>query len=175
MQKDWHRPVFFVHKHVKNYPNQLKYTVCIFPIFIKTTMMSDRSQDLLAIRPLIPSAKLSEHMSDEERFQNTTLRPIIKLQNDLLLAAFGNYIGKHKNRFYELSLPKRLEYLENAVQKDIKFRNALKGMILGQCTVAEYTHYIQNSSALNKRMMRMVVKRLKDQIQYFEQPMLRAL
>ncbi len=136
--------------------------------------MSDRSQDLLAIRPLIPSAKISEHMSKEEHFQNATLRPIIKLQNNLLLAAFGNYIGKHKNRFYELNVTKRLEYLENAVQKDIKFRNALKGMILGQCTLEEYTRYTQNSSALNKRMMHMVIKRLKDQIQYFEQPMLAA-
>ncbi len=133
--------------------------------------MSDRSQDLLALRPLIPSAKLSDHMSNEERFQNTTLRPIIKLQNDMLLAAFANYIGKHKNRFYELPLPKRFTYIENAIQKDIKFRNALKGMILGQCTLEEYKQYIQNSSALNKRMMGMVVKRLKDQIQFFEQPM----
>ncbi len=107
-------------------------------------------------------------MSSDEYFQNASLRPIIKMQNDLILAVFANYITKHKNRFYELSLPKRMEYIENAVQKDIKFRNALKGMIIGQFTVEEYTTYIQNSSALNKRMMHMVIKRIKDQIQLFE-------
>ena len=128
----------------------------------------DRSQKLSAIRPLVPSAKILPNMSEEERFQNETLRPILKLQNDLLLASFQNYIKKGKNKFYELTLQKRMDFIINAIQKDIKFRNSLKGMIIGQFTVEEYENYIQNSSALNKRMMNMVIKRLQDQIQYFD-------
>ena len=130
--------------------------------------MSNRSQGLLQIRPQIISAKVNPNMSFDEQFQNRTLRPIIKLQNELLLAVFQNYITKHKNRFYELSLENRLVYLENAIQKDIKFRNSLKGIIIGQLTVEEYAIYIKNSSALNKRMMHMVIERLKNQIQVFE-------
>lgn len=130
--------------------------------------MNDRSQKLLQIRPEIPSAKILPNMSDEERFQNETLRPVIKLQNGLLLASFQNYIVKGKNSFYILSLENRLNYILNAIQKDIKFRNSLKGMIIGQFTLEEYEAYIKNSSALNKRMMNMVIKRLQDQIQYFE-------
>ena len=106
-------------------------------------------------------------MSSDEYFQNATLRPIIKFQNELLLAAFKNYITKHKGGFYELSMEKRMEYIENSIQKDIKFRNALKGMIIGQFTAEEYGNYIKNSSALNKRMMNMVIERLKDQMQLF--------
>ncbi len=97
--------------------------------------MNQRSQNLLAIRPQIPSAKVNDTMSTEEQFQNVTLRPVLKLQNFLLIAAFKNYIAKHKNAFYELSVEKRMMYIENAVQKDIKFRNALKGMLIGQFTV----------------------------------------
>ncbi|UWX53615.1 glyoxalase [Maribacter litopenaei] len=134
--------------------------------------MNDRSQKLLQIRPEIPSAKILPNMSDDERFQNETLRPIIKLQNDLLLASFQNYIVKGKNSFYSLSLENRLNYIMNAIQKDIKFRNSLKGMVIGQFTVEEYTVYIKNSSALNKRMMNMVIKRLQDQLQYFDQEVL---
>ena len=52
--------------------------------------------------------------------------------------------------------------------KDIKFRNSLKGIIIGQFTINEYGLYIENSSSLNKRMMSMVIERLKDQIQFFE-------
>ncbi|WP_394333594.1 glyoxalase [Maribacter ulvicola] len=130
--------------------------------------MMDRTQKLQSIRPLIASAKIMRNMSDDERFQNQTLRPILKLQNDLLLASYQNYITKMKNSFYELKLDKRIGYIANSIQKDIKFRNALKGMIIGQFTVDEYEVYIQNSSALNKRMMNMVVKRIQDQIQYFE-------
>lgn len=134
--------------------------------------MNDRSQKLLQIRPEIPSAKILPDMSDEERFQNATLRPIIKLQNDLLLASFQNYIVKGKNSFYNLDLENRLNFILNAIQKDVKFRNSLKGMIIGQFTLEEYEGYIKNSSALNKRMMNMVIKRLQDQIQYFEDKVL---
>jgi hypothetical protein len=134
--------------------------------------MNDRSNDLLRFRPEIPSARVTDNMSEEERFQNQTLRPIIKFQNTLLLAAFGNYISKHKNGFHELGLAKRMDFIENAIQKDIKFRNSLKGMIIGQFTIEEYEGYINNSSALNKRMMNMVIERLKDQIQVFEAVML---
>ena len=134
--------------------------------------MNDRSPDLLSLRPEIPSARVNPNTTNEERFQNQTLRPIIKFQNPLLIAAFKNYVRKHKNSYYELDLERRLEYIENAIQKDIKFRNSLKGMIIGQFTIEEYQDYITNSSALNKRMMNMVINRIKDQVQLFEMPAL---
>lgn len=70
--------------------------------------------------------------------------------------------------YFTLALEKRLLYIENAIQKDIKFRNALKGMIIGQFTVDEYLIYIEDSSAINKRMMNLVVESLKDQVQLIE-------
>jgi len=133
--------------------------------------MNSREMNLKELRPEIPSAKISDNMSSEERFQNETLRPVAKLQNDLLLAVFRNYIAKHKNKFYELKLEKRFEYIENAVQKDIKFRNSLKGIIIGQFTLEEYDRYIKNSSALNKRMMNLVKERIQSNIQLLENNM----
>ena len=131
--------------------------------------MNDRSDSLLRVRPEIKTTQINVMMSNDERFQNETLRPIIKFQNLLLIEVFKNYIKKHKNAFYALSLEKRLEYIEKSIQKDIKFRNSLKGIIIGQFTLEEYSIYIQNSSALNKRMMNMVIERLKDQVQLLEQ------
>lgn len=130
--------------------------------------MNDRDTRLLELRPQIPSAKFHDSMSTEEHFQNATLRPVAKLQNDLLLEAFRNYITKHKNVFYTLTIEKRLNYIENSIQKDIKFRNSLKGMIIGQFTVQEYKTYIENSSALNKRMMNIVKERIQSSIQLLE-------
>jgi len=109
-------------------------------------------------------------MSADERFQNTTLRPILKLQHDLFIEVFRNYISKHKKVFYDLSLEKRIAYIENAIHKDMKFRNSVKGMVIGQFTIEEYKIYIENSSALNKRMMNMVKGRLLSAIQLFERP-----
>ena len=130
--------------------------------------MDNRDEQLLALRPQIPSARILDSMSAEEYFQNSTLRPIAKLQNDLLLDMFRNYVRKHKNVFYELSVEKRMDYIENAIHKDMKFRNALKGMIIGQFTIEEYRLYTLHSSALNKRMMNIVKDRLKSQLQVLE-------
>lgn len=132
--------------------------------------MTTRDQQLLAARPTIESITINDRMSDEERFQNQTLRPVIKLQNDLFIEVFRNYIAKHKNVFYQLTIEKRLNYIENAIHKDIKFRNSLKGIVIGQFTVDEYLMYIKNSSALNKRMMNIVKQRLQSNIQLFEKP-----
>ena len=71
--------------------------------------------------------------------------------------------------FYELGVEKKLAYIENTLIKDQKFRNSVKGMIIGQFTVEEYRTYCLNSSALNKRMMNMVIDRLKDQVQLLDQ------
>lgn len=130
--------------------------------------MNSRKTKLLEARPIISSAIVTSHTSIDERFQNQTLRPIIKLQNDLLIAVFRNYVQKYKNVFYELSIDNKMFYIENAIHKDMKFRNALKGMIIGQFTIEEYLIYIQNASPLNKRMVNLVIERLKDQIQLFE-------
>jgi len=133
--------------------------------------MNPRDMKLRDLRPEIHSAKITDNMSSDERFQNETLRPVAKLQDQLLLAVFRNYITKHKNKFYELKLEKRFEYIENAVQRDIKFRNSLKGIIIGQFTLEEYNNYIKNSSALNKRMMNIVKERIQSNIQLLESDM----
>ena len=130
--------------------------------------MSTRSEKLLQQRPDIPTSKINDQMGSEEYFQNAVLRPILKLQNDLFINVFKNYIKKHKNVFYELSLEKKQRYIEHAIQKDIKFRNSLKGIIIGMFTVEEYETYTMNSSALNKRMMNLLIVRLKDQLLLFD-------
>jgi hypothetical protein len=85
-----------------------------------------------------------------------------------LIDVFQNYIEKRKGVFYELSLQKKLDYIESSLIKDQKFRNSVKGMVIGHFTVLEYGIYKQNSSSLNKRMMNLVIERLKDQVQLFE-------
>ena len=111
---------------------------------------------------------VSENSSFEEKFQNKTLRPILKFQNELFLEVFKNYAIKQKGVFFTFSPEKKMDYIENAIQRDTKFRNALKGIIIGFFTITEYKEYIQNSSNINKRMMNLVIERLKSQVQIIE-------
>jgi hypothetical protein len=108
---------------------------------------------------------VSQQSSAEESFQNQTLRPILKLQNDLLVQVFINYAIKQKGEFFKYTPEKKAAYIENAIQRDMKFRNSLKGIVIGLFSLKEYQEYIQNSSNLNKRMMTMLVERLKNQTQ----------
>lgn len=126
--------------------------------------MSHRNTGILSLREEA-IGDIHPQSSKEEVFQNRTLRPVLKFQNDLLVEAFINYANKQKNHFYTLSTEKKLLYIENAIHKDIKFRNALKGIILGFFTLEEFKEYTLNSSNLNKRMMNLVIERLKDQVQ----------
>lgn len=111
---------------------------------------------------------ITDQSSSDELFQNQVLRPILKLQNDLFIASFINHLGKNRIDFDAFSVEKKLATIENAIQKDIKFRNALKGMIIALFTIDEYAEYIKNSSSLNKRMMGMLIERLKSQVQLLE-------
>ena len=130
--------------------------------------MNNRSNDLIQIRPEIKKTLSFKKTSKIELFQNTTLRPILKLQNLLLIEAFRNYININKGVFYSLGIDNRLNYIENALLKNQKFQNSIKGMIIGHFTIEEYQSFNQDSSELNKRIMSLVIGRLKDQEQLFK-------
>ena len=125
--------------------------------------MNQRDNDVLSMRGGIIGEILPQS-SSEEIFQNKTIRPILKLQNDLFVESFINYANKHKDDFFSMGTEKKLAFIDNAIHKDIKFRNALKGMVMGMFTVEEFREYILNSSSLNKRMMNLLIERLKDQV-----------
>jgi len=130
--------------------------------------MIDRDERLLRQRPDLPVSKIKDNMSSEEYFQNAVLRPILKFQNDILIEVFKTYISKRKNVYYTLNQNQKLNYVTHSIQKDIKFRNQLKGMIVGLFSLEEYELYTENSSALNKRMMNLMIQRVQNQLQLLE-------
>jgi len=132
--------------------------------------MSQRASHLLNCRPTITAAKVLENTTVQEQFQNNTLRPVIKLQNNVLIVSFQKYIIRTKNTFYKLSLEERMLFIEKALQKDMRYRNLMVGVIIGLLTLEEFEYYYEHSATLNKRIISMLVKRLQDQIQIFDQP-----
>lgn len=130
--------------------------------------MDSRTHKLIELRPEIPGARVNALTSQEEKFQNETLRPIAKLQHDLLLEIFRNYIERRKNVYDKLSNQKQLDYIEHAVKHDTKLRNVIKGVFIGMFTHDEYMVYAENNRALNKRITNLTIERLKSQMQYFE-------
>ena len=121
------------------------------------------------MRPKIETRFLKiKNSSFEESFQNLVLRPIIKVQTPILIEVFKKYANDHKDVFYKLRSEKKTTYIENAIKKDQKFRNFLKGIVIGMFTLEEYELYKEKSSSLNKRMMNLVYQRLSENLQLFE-------
>ena len=128
--------------------------------------MSVRDQFIKEFRGEIKDIINSETLS-EEYFQNQTLRPILKLQNDIFIEFFKNYIVKSKANFETFTIDKKLQFIESSIQNDMKLRSLLNGIVIGLFTTDEYLLYSNNSSNLNKRIMTMLIERLKSQLQLF--------
>jgi hypothetical protein len=110
--------------------------------------------------------KIDTHSSVEEEFQNKTLRPILKLQNELILQLFINYLSQNKIHFHDLSLDKKMNTIENAIAKDSQLQNTYKGLIIALFTIKEYHLYSTISSGLNKRIRSMLIERIQSQLQF---------
>jgi hypothetical protein len=117
-----------------------------------------RNEQILSLRP---SLNLPETETGvQEHFQNTTLRPILKYQHDLLVLIFKNYIEKRKNAFHALTKPQKLSYIEQAVKTDLKFKNRLFGVIIGHFTSIEFAVFSENETELLRRLTDLLVQRL---------------
>ena len=114
-----------------------------------------------SIRPIIILEKEAE--SEFEKFQNEVLRPILKLQNNLLVEIFKTYLAKRKGTFYTLSEKEQMLYIDQSIRKDMKFKHYLEGIITGMFTLEEYARFIENEEELTKRMINLLVQRLQSQ------------
>lgn len=108
---------------------------------------------------------ISETSTSEEKFQNQTLRPILKLQNDLYFALFSNYAILQNSEFNTLSTAKKHAMIEQSLQKDNVLKNILIGMTIGMFTTEELEIYIFDSKVFNKRIITMLIERLKSQME----------
>ena len=102
---------------------------------------------------------------EEEVFQNATLRPILKLQNDLIVLIFQNYVNQIKLPFKDFTVEKKMSSIATIISKDIQLQNTLKGIVIGLFTTEEYHYYSKTISIINKRIKAMLIERLQSQLQ----------
>lgn len=97
-----------------------------------------------------------------EEFQNSTLRPVIKMQNDFLLKFFKYNLKKKNINFSELSLIEKKEKIHSILSKDNNFKRTIIGSILAHFTSEELEYYFENSNELNRRILQIIIQRLQD-------------
>lgn len=114
----------------------------------------------LDLRETLDIPILDDH-SESEHFQNQTLRPILKLQNDLYSILFETYALRQKSDYDTLSASKKRTFIEQSLQKDRVLKNTFIGITIGLFTMGEMALYITQSKDYNRRIISMLIERLK--------------
>jgi len=114
-------------------------------------------------RPILKNL-IKEGTSELEYFQNITIRPIIKMQHDLLILSLSNYLKKRKIIIEGLSENQIKDKINAIINKDISYRNICLGFIIGHFSSKEYIYYISCSSEIHKRIIKIIQKRFLDSL-----------
>lgn len=107
---------------------------------------------------------VNEGTSEMEKFQNEVIRPIIKMQHNLLISFFKNYLQKRKIDFSVFPEKKKRSKISSVFKTDNNYKNITLGFILGQFSMDEYKFYADYSSEINKRILQIIQQRIKDSI-----------
>ena len=116
------------------------------------------------VRPKLPDALIEGELKEEELFQNMVLRPVIKMQHDVLILRVKTYFTSKRVMFNVMDKKKRALAIEQAFLGDNAFKKEIQGMILGQLNTSEYQLYLNYERTMNKRIIQMVRNRMLDSI-----------
>jgi hypothetical protein len=103
--------------------------------------------------------------SATETFQNQTLRPVLKLQNEIYLMFFKDYALRKTSDFDILKKEQKINFIDQSLQKDNALRNTMIGMTIGMLTPEEMQIYFSDTKEFNKRIISMLTERIKSQLQ----------
>ena len=114
---------------------------------------------ILSLRPDL-SIVDKENSSLVEKFQNSTLRPILKFQNDLLMAVVKDvpHFDQIKHRVSNAD-----EYKSEVIaflKQQTALKNQILGLVVAHFTMDEYAEYSTNRNELNKRIVQMAGERV---------------
>ena len=116
------------------------------------------------VRPKLPETLTEGELKEEELFQNMILRPVIKMQHDLLIMRVKSHFISKRVLFNVMDNKKRTEAIIQAFQNDHNLKKEIQGMITGQLTVLEFQQYLKIERSLNKRIVQMVRNRMIDSL-----------
>lgn len=122
--------------------------------------MDSYDKNKTEIRPVLDLESADGSKTAEETFQNETLRPILKMQHELIRSMVHHYFRIKKNVFYNLKSEQRPPYIKNNLLGDKMIRYQLTGMVIGLFTTTEVDYYISNQSAINKRIQSLLYQRI---------------
>ncbi|WP_040417430.1 hypothetical protein [Cyclobacterium qasimii] len=125
------------------------------------------NKNLEASRPILPNLAFPKGMSKEESFQNSVIRPVIKMLHDLLAVHFKHYMATKKLEFSQLSEKEKTNFIESSFNKDMAFRSEIRGLVIGHFSTEEFLLYATMQRGINKRINTILKERISSNRQNF--------
>ena len=124
------------------------------------------------IKQILPVIYFSEAgiYNEIERFQNTTLRPILKYQNELICRLIIHHLLASDASFRQQSSVIRKKQITLYLKQNSSFKNLMLGVIIGYFTSEEFKFYQAHSKEINKRISSMALERITNQYEAFLTP-----
>ena len=107
-----------------------------------------------------PELFLSKANSEEEIFQNEILRPILKLQHELIITLAQEFLRSRNVTWEKVKEKDPFQWLNINIKRDIPFKNQLIGMVIGQFSKNELDKYLTFQKEMNKRIINIMTERI---------------
>ncbi len=124
--------------------------------------MTDRDAALLALRPTV-DAEPALAASDVEAFLHRTLRPVLKLQNETLLALVAADVAKRVPGFAAFAPDDARERLVSMLKTDSRLKRVVLGLVFGMLTADELAFALAHEAEARRRITALVVERVASQ------------
>ncbi len=116
------------------------------------------------LRPTVPIPNSPDVQKPIELFQNEVLRPILKVQHEILVAIFHHTRRSFSDDWEELKKNKKSKLIADLILKNGPLKNALIGIVIGQLEGEEIEQYLQDKKEYDRRITRMIIQRIQSTV-----------
>lgn len=127
----------------------------------------DREAALLALRPAIDlgaDAPDPASLDAPARLLHATLRPVLKLQNETLLALVGRAVAARAAAFPVFDPADQRAHLDRLVRSDPRLQRLLLGVVIGMLTQDELTEFQRREAEMRRRVVALLAERVTSQV-----------
>ena len=119
-----------------------------------------RDKQVVNLRQIITTINSELVKSDQEKFQNEVIRPIIKFQHELIVKIFNSYLQIKNIDLASMSPENRIAKITSVFQNDRSLIIELKCIVVAYFTTSEYERYTSMKSEVNKRIIQIMRERI---------------
>ena len=111
-------------------------------------------------RPNLPYIELDKSVNEIEVFQNSVLRPIIKLQHKQLVHCLNYHLKKSNSSYLSFTSEEKIIFIKTIFSKNSEFKTDIRGLVIGVLLEDEYCFYLNFKSQINRRINQIIEQRL---------------